>query len=190
MVPIIVILAILLLVLFLLVLPLDIQIMAVAHGRIDVKFRFRYLYFICWESRAGKGKGGKQGKERPDSGAPSTLWRISRLVQIKGLWSRTWTLFKQLSKRVTVCGIESDLRVSLGDDYYTGMLAGLLIPVSLFLNSRFGADIKLEPCFEEDLILEGLLQGKFRLYPFRVVVPCLAYLCSSPVQKARKVLSG
>ena len=86
--------------------------------------------------------------------------------------------------------IQSDLRVSLGDDYYTGMLAGLLIPLVLYLNRRYNGTIMLRPSFEEDLFLEGDIWGDLQVRPIQVLVPCLAFALSPEFRQARRVIAG
>jgi hypothetical protein len=99
-------------------------------------------------------------------------------------------LAKHLSGRARVQSIQSDLSVSLGDDYYTGMLAGLLIPLVLYLNQRFNGTIMLRPSFEEDLFLEGDISGDLWVRPVRVLVPCLAFALSPEFRQARRVMAG
>ncbi len=86
--------------------------------------------------------------------------------------------------------LTSDLTVSLGDDYYTGMLAGLAIPLVLYLNQRFDGEISLRPAFEEDLLLEGDLLAGFSLSPLKMIVPCLIFACSPQFRRAERIFRG
>jgi len=101
-----------------------------------------------------------------------------------------WALAKRLVSCIKVKRLASDITVSLGDDYYTGMLAGLAIPLVLFLDRRFGGGISLRPAFEEDLLLEGDLLAAFSLQPLKIVVPCLVFACSPQFRRVRRILSG
>ncbi|MDD5648490.1 MAG: hypothetical protein PHY03_06115 [Dehalococcoidia bacterium] len=111
-------------------------------------------------------------------------------AQVKGLGARIKLLIKQIYRRVKVQSVHSDLRVSLGDDYYTGMLAGLLIPPVLYLNQRFDGVVLIQSVFEEDLFLEGDIHGDLQVRPIHVLVPCLGFTLSPEFRRMRKIMAG
>ena len=184
-------LSIVALIFLLLALPLGIGLSASFHGSAVLTARIKYFFgLFSWElSTGGKGRD-KQAKQAADGESNYGVFRVTEAVQVKGLGNKTRLLAKHLLRRVQVQSIQSDLRVSLGDDYYTGMLAGLLIPLVLYLNRRYSGGIMLRPSFEEDLFLEGDIWGDLRVRPIQVLVPCLAFALSPEFRQARRVIAG
>ncbi|MEI6186066.1 MAG: hypothetical protein WCP43_02565 [Dehalococcoidia bacterium] len=184
-------LSIVALIFLLLALPLGIGLSASFHGGAIFRARIKCFFgLFSWElSTGGKGRN-KQAKQAADGESNYGVLRVTEAVQVKGLGNRTRLLAKHLLRRVQVQSIQSDLRVSLGDDYYTGMLAGLLIPLVLYLNRRYNGTIMLRPSFEEDPFLEGDIWGDLRVRPIQVLVPCLAFALSPEFRQARRVIAG
>ena len=171
-----------------LAIPVEIEFSAAIHGRVVAQTRFKLLFGLV--SFAVKGGAGR--KERGGTGAegPHLLEKLFGAARAEGIGARLWALAKRLVSCIKVKRLASDITVSLGDDYYTGMLAGLAIPLVLFLDRRFGGGISLRPAFEEDLLLEGDLLAAFSLQPLKIVVPCLVFACSPQFRRVRRILSG
>lgn len=187
----IVVLILVALIVLLLVLPLWIGLSASFHG--SAVFSAKIIYFsglFSCELSTGRNGRKKQTMQASDGRSPYRTFRVIEAVQVKGLGDRIRLLAKDVARRVKVQSIQSDLKVSLGDDYYTGMLAGLLIPLVLYLNQRFNGDIVLQPAFEEDLFLEGDISGDLRVRPVQVLLPCLAFALSPEFRRARQLMSG
>jgi hypothetical protein len=168
--------------------PVEIEFSAAIHGRVVAQTRFKLLFgLISFAVNGGAGR-----KERRGTGAkgPPFLEKLFNAAQAEGIGARSWALVKRLVSCIKVRRLATDLTVSLGDDYYTGMLAGLAIPLVLFLDRRFGGRISLRPAFEEDLLLEGDLLAAFSLQPLKIVVPCLVFACSPQFRRVRRILSG
>lgn len=171
------------LVLLLLVVPLKIELRGSVHNRLDLVLRYKYLFgLICWESKGSRAARVESGAEEDFDWLP----RIYHAARTEGLWGRVWRLVKRLWGRVRVENVDVDLFVSLGDDYYTGTIAGYLVPFSLFINSRFGTAINLHPAFQEDLLVEGHINADWRVLPIRVIWPLLLFYFSLPFQQARR----
>jgi hypothetical protein len=175
----------------LLVLPLGIGLSASFHGGAVFSARIKYFSgLFSWEFSTGRGGRKKQTKQAADGESPSGIFRVTEVVQVKGLGDRIKLLVKRVARRAKVQSIQSDLRVSLGDDYYTGMLAGLLIPLVLYLNQRFDGAILIRPAFEEDLFLEGGISGDIQVRPIQVLLPFLAFALSTEFRQARRAMAG
>jgi hypothetical protein len=173
------------LVIILLVIPLRIELRGSVHNRFDFKLRFEYLFgLVSWESSGRKGAVRKVQAEGDIPDDYSWLTRYYDISQTEGLWDRSWTLARRLWGRVKIEKIDVDLTVSLGDDYYTGTIAGFLIPVCLFVNRRFATDINLRPAFEEDLFIEGHIDADWWVVPGGILIPCLAFIFSAPFRQA------
>jgi hypothetical protein len=183
-------LVILLAIILALILPVYLEIDLGVHGRVD--FRVRVFYFfrlLCWE--AGEVPA-KEQKRRLSSGTNgrSTASQIYRLIRIRGLWNRVWLLVKRLLRAINVRKLESDFRISLGDDYYTGMFMGFSVPAVLFLNAQFSGGLKVVPAFEEDLLLEGDLTGVVAVRPIQILAPAAAFIFSRPGWAAACTMAG
>ncbi len=171
-----------------LAIPVEIEVSAAIHGRAVSKTRFKLLFGLISfdvDSGAGKKDLGRSGGD----GVPF-LKKVFNAAQVEGIWSKSWELAKRLASCVKVKSLTSDLTVSLGDDYYTGMLAGLAIPLVLYLNQRFDGEISLRPAFEEDLLLEGDLFADFSLRPLKMILPCLVFACSPQFRRVKRIFSG
>ncbi|MCX6005441.1 MAG: hypothetical protein NT082_07215, partial [Chloroflexi bacterium] len=184
----IIVLALVLLCVILLCLPLGILILADVHGSADVRVRFTYFFkLFAWGLHCTR-KEKVETKATAASDIKRSSW-VSRsydLLQTEGLWHRVWTLLQRLRHGVQIVYVDADVKFSLGDDYYTGMLTGLLLPLVLFSEQWVNGDIKIQPAFEEDLILDGYLHGNLMVRPVKVLIPFIIFCCSRPVWRARR----
>ena len=183
---------ILTLLVILLCIPLEIELSGHMQGKPDVRVRFIYLFrLISWDLKRWKDKS-DSGRPVPEKPKQNVLglteaWELS---QVDGLIEVVWSLIKKLFHNVKAGRVEADLRISLGDDYYTGMLFGYLIPFMLYVEQPPQYDVKIQPAFEEDLLLEGNVYGNWQVRPIEVLEPCLAFAFSRPAWRAgRKFIS-
>ena len=183
---------ILTLLVILLCIPLEIELSGHIQGKSDVRVRFIYLFrLISWDLKRWKDKS-DSGRPVPEKPKQNVLglteaWELS---QVDGLIEAVWSLIKKLFHNVKASRVEADLRISLGDDYYTGMLFGYLIPFMLYVEQPPQYDVKIQPAFEEDLLLEGNVYGNWQVRPIEVLEPCLAFAFSRPAWRAgRKFIS-
>ncbi len=166
----------------LLVIPVKVEIRGSVDKRLDLTLRFKYLFgLVCRERKAGPDI--LEGHE--DGEGFNWVLRIYDMFRTEGLWGRLRELFKRLRGRARIENVDVDLSVSLGDDYYTGTMAGYLIPIVLLINSRFGTDISLQPAFEEDLFIKGHVYLDWSMRPVHVIRPLLSFYHSLPVRQAR-----
>ena len=171
-----------------LAIPINIEFSAAIHGRAVARTRFKLLFgLISFDAYGGAPK-----KEKGKTGGDGVLFpeKLFNVSQVEGIWPGSWGLAKRLASCVKVKHLAADLTVSLGDDYYTGMLAGLAIPLVLYLDQRFDGGISLRPAFEEDLLLEGDLLAGFSLCPLKVIVPFLVFACSPQFRRAKRIFRG
>jgi len=182
-------LIILLLIVLVLILPVYIEVIVTVRGSVDYRLRVFYLFrLLVWEW--GKQPAKKQefqvtAKEKRGHITWSSIYKI---IQVSGLWNSICLLIKRLANAMKIRKLESDLRISLGDDYYTGMFIGLLLPVVLFLNAQLSSGLRIVPAFEEDLILDGSLTGLVAVRPIRVLAPMTALIFSKPAWKAAWII--
>ncbi len=171
-----------------LAIPVEIEFSAAIHGRAAALTRFKLLFGLI--SFVVDGSTGKKARGKTESEGIPFLEKLFNAAQVEGIWPRSWRLAKRFAACVKVKRLTTDLTVSLGDDYYTGMLAGLAIPLVLYLDQRFDGGISVRPAFEEDLLLEGDLLAAFSLQPLKMIVPCLVFTCSPQFRRAKRILSG
>lgn len=184
-------LSVLAIILLLLVLPLGIRLSASFHGGAVFNARIQFLFgLLSWDLSTGRARRDKPARPVAEREGTYRISRVVEAVQVKGLGDRIKLLIKHIFRRVKVQSIQSDLRVSLGDDYYTGMLAGLLIPPVLYLNQRFNDVVLIQPAFEEDMFLEGDVSGDLQVRPIHVLVPCLDFALSPEFRQARRIIAG
>ena len=172
-----------------LVLPVHVEVIVTVRGGVDYRLRAFYLFrLLVWEW----GKQPAQKKEHQVTAKEKrghiTWSSIYKVIQVSGLWNSIGLLIKRLTHATKIRKLESDLRISLGDDYYTGMFIGLLLPVVLFLNAQLSSGLKIVPAFEEDLILDGSLTGLVAVRPIRILAPMTAFIFSQPVWKAAWII--
>lgn len=191
MAPLIIVLAILALIILLLVLPLGIRLSVGFHGGAIFNARIKFLCgLLSWQVSTGRARREKPAGTDIEKTSSSGMSRLIEAAQVKGLGAKVKLLIKQIYRRVRVQSVQSDLRVSLGDDYYTGMLAGIFIPAVLYFDQRFDGMVLIQPAFEEDLFLEGDICGDLQVRPIHVLVPCLGFALSPEFRRAKKIMAG
>jgi hypothetical protein len=186
--PVILLVLLSLLVLFL-CMPLRILILAEIHGHLDLRVRFIWLSgLFSHEMRVAVKHNKKHRKdEKKDRGEFSWLSRAYDTARVKGLRHNLWTLLKRLIHVVKIKSIDADVKYSIGDDYYTGMCAGLLMPLVFLLERSFISRINIQPIFEDDLAINGYFRSDFQVIPIAIIAPCLAFACSPAAWRAGKI---
>jgi hypothetical protein len=189
--PLIVVLAVFAFVIALLALPLGIRLSASFHGVVIFNMRIRCLFgLLTWELSSAHTRGDKPSVAGAEKAGRRSISSLLEAAKVRGIGSRISLLIGQLYRRIEIQSVKSDLRVSLGDDYYTGMLAGLLLPPVLYLNQRFDGMVLIQPAFEEDLFLEGDICGDLQVRPIYVLMPCLGFALSPEFRRARRIMAG
>ncbi|MGA2159336.1 MAG: hypothetical protein ABSG90_08955 [Dehalococcoidia bacterium] len=186
---IIIVLVVLAVILLLLTLPLEVEICALVHGCTDLTVRLKIIFgLIAWDVVQADNTKSDAKNRILDENDLTFFPNVYEAVQTRGIWEQVRLLVKGLSGHVKIRHVDSDFKISLGDDYYTGMLAGLALPLALLVNQRFGTYIRIVPAFEEDLVMEGYLKSTIGVRPVAVIVPCLSFICSSSARQVRKIL--
>ena len=181
-------LVILLLIVLVLVLPVYVEVIVTVRAGIDYRLRAFYLFrLLVWEW--GKQPAQKEHQVTAKEKRGHITWSsIYKVIQVSGLWNSIGLLIKRLAHAIKIRKLESDLKISLADDYYTGMLIGLLLPVVIFLNMQLSSGLRIVPAFEEDLIVNGSLTGLVAVRPIRILAPMTAFIFSQPVWKAAWIM--
>ena len=175
----------------LLVLPLNIEFSVKIYRQTNCKVRFRHFFkLLSWEFNTQQDNRHKLKLQQEKNDAYALSQRVYKAAHVSGIWKSIWLLLKRVRGKIKVRKINSDFQVGLGEDYYTGMLIGILIPLIMFINTRIEGAVNLMPVFEEEPVLEGYLIGDIQVRPVSVIGASLAFLLSPPVWKARQILQS
>ena len=162
------------LLLFILWVPLDMVLQADFDGK--PKFRLRFLWLFGLVSRDITDRKKKPEEKKKAPGAKKKRRWVDAGVMFKIL--RTRGFFSHIGRfirDVLVCfrfrDIAADFKVGLGDPADTGLLFAFLGPASVFLGSSQVHQMRIEPSFGDDAILEGYSRVMVRLRPIRLVPP-------------------
>jgi hypothetical protein len=189
-IPFMIIAGVLCIVLLILILPVIVEILVSSQNKWE--FKLRILYFgrlPVWQWQSDHIVHSNRVKESLSGRADDTgIGQFIDIIKVDGLFSQIQLLIGRIWGRIVFRYIECDGRISLGDDYYTGMLIGMTVPLTLLINTRERANIQLMPLFEEEIILEGCLRGSFEVRPILVIMPILFFVLSSPFRQARTLL--
>jgi hypothetical protein len=117
--------------------PIYTEITVDVHRRLDFKIRMLLFKFISWEYRGPKVRGRKSVAELKQKKETFLLSRVYKAIQVEDLWDKVGMLIKKLATVIKICNVESDLKISLGEDYYTGYFAGLMLPLIILINESF-----------------------------------------------------
>ena len=179
------------LLIFVLCVPLNMVVHADVYGKPKVRLRFSWLFgLVNWEIT---GKKEKPAEKKRAAKAKKKRWRldtriISRILSTKGLLVR----FKELLKDVFSCfnfrNLVADFKIGLGDPADTGLLFAIIGPATAFFGSSHLHQIRFEPSFGDDAVLQGYSHGKVRLHPIRLVPPFLKFIFSLTTIKVVKTL--
>ena len=89
---------------------------------------------------------------------------------------------KELLKGVFSClkfrDLVADFKIGLGDPADTGLLFAIIGPATAYFGSSHIHQIRFEPSFGEDAILQGYSQGTVRLHPIQLASPFLKFVFS------------
>ena len=179
------------LLLLILCVPLNMVVHADVYGKPKVRLRFSWLFGLV--SREITGEKEKPAEKMRAVKVKGKRWRldtmiISRILRTKGLL----THFKALLKDVFSCfnfrDLVADFKIGLGDPADTGFLFAIIGPATAFFGSSHLHQIRFEPSFGDDAVLQGYSHGKVRLHPIRLVPPFLKFIFSLTTIRVVKTL--
>lgn len=160
--------------------PVNVAVSVTIGQHIDSRLRLYYFsQFLGWDIKVS-GKVGRDGYPDKTAGRESGFSRVLKAVWKEGLSGRVWCLIERLLSAIKLRQLDSDLKISLGEDYYTGMLVGMLLPFTIFLNGRNSVNVKVQPSFEDYLRCEGYMLARFQARPASLVAAVLVFVCSRP----------
>ena len=170
------------LVFLILCVPLDMTLHADIHGKPEFRLRFSWLFGLVSKEITGK-KEKHEKEKRVVKVKRKHRWRDARVIftilRTEGLLRQLKDLIiKGVFSHLKARDIVADFRIGLGDPADTGLLFAFIGPATIFFGSSHRHQIKIEPSFGDDAILEGYSHGTVRLHPIQLVPPLLKFIFS------------
>lgn len=169
------------LLIFILWVPLDMVLQADFDGKPKVRLKLSWLFGLV--SRDITREKEKPAGERKAARGKKKRWWVNtgvifRVLRTRGLLRHLKELIKGIFSCFHFREIAADFKVGLGDPANTGLMFALIGPASVFLGSSQRHQIRIEPSFGDDAILQGYSHGTVRLHPIRLVPPLLKFAFS------------
>jgi hypothetical protein len=141
----------------------------------------------------------RQGKKRPEEKKTiehkqkrrDWIWWIKvtfEVLRTKGLLRQLGNLTKRIRRHIKIRELIANFKVDLDNPADTGLLFAFLAPVNLILSYFLPYQIRIEPSFSGETIIEGHLYGAIRLRPIQLAAPLIGFAFSLPVLRAVKKL--
>ena len=111
-----------------------------------------------------------------------------KLLRARGLPGKVMRLVRGILGQLRIRELAANLRLGLGDPADTGLLFAVITPAIPFLNLTPRCQIRVQPCFHDELVFEGHIRGALSLQPVRLVRPLAGFVFSMPALRAMKVL--
>ncbi len=181
------------LIIFALSMPLDLKLHLDEYGRPRSGMTLAWLFDLVTKEIAKKEKKPEDKKKvlkrkrKPREKRPGARI-ILEILRARGLLRQIKILLKDILRLPRIRDLEADLKIGLGDPADTGLLFALIGPTTSFLGSSFPNEIKVQPSFADEAILEGSLYGALRLRPIQIITPLLRFIFSLPTLRVAKIL--
>ncbi len=181
-------LTIIVLIVLLLLLPMKIELGGAVYNRINAILRVKFLFglialkFDIFPQKAGNAP---PDKEVTFYSQAKLLYNI---LNVNGLGSNLVELIGRIRHRVKIDNIDINLKFSSGDDYYTGLICGLLLPFALIVSELPTINMRLQPNFVDEISIKGYFHINGWVQPVQTLLPTLKFLCSAPFQNARSLI--
>jgi hypothetical protein len=176
----------------LLCVPLDL----VFRTNIDGKPRFsmRLIWLFGLVSRElSRGRKKPEGKRAIEHGRKplGRRWEIRdtfEILRTKGLLKQFGSFIKRIFRHIKIRELAANFKVGLDNPADTGLLFAFMAPVNLILSYFSPHQIRIEPSFAGETIIEGHLYGAVRLRPIQLAAPLIGFVFSLPTLRAVKKL--
>ena len=171
--------------------PLDMTLHADVYGKPKFRLRFSWLFGLVSKEITGEKKK-PPDKRRAAKGKKKHGRRdtriIFRILRTKGVLRRLKELLKGVFSCLKFRELVADFKIGLGDPADTALLFAIIGPATAFLGSSQLHQIRLQPSFGDDAVLEGYSRVTVRLRPIRLVSPFPKFVFSLTALRIIKVL--
>jgi hypothetical protein len=181
------------LIILILCVPLDVVLHMHMDGRPKFRTRLAWLFGLVTkdlrreEEKPKEEKRAVEGKQKSrDRKANARL--IFEVLRTKGLLGELGRLLRSILSRIKIREFGVNLRVGLDNPADTGLLFAFVAPVNLLLRSSSSHEIRIQPSFGDEAVLEGYCYGEARLQPIQLTASLIAFAFSLPAMRAVKTL--
>jgi hypothetical protein len=180
------------LIILLLCVPLDL----VFRTNIDVrpKFSMRLVWLfglVSHELRHGKKKSEEKKPVEHKQKRRDWIWWIKvtfEVLRTKGLLRQFGSLANRIRRHIKIKELVANFKVDLDNPADTGLLFAFMAPANLLLSYFSPHQIRIEPSFSGETVIEGHLYGAIRLRPIQLAAPLIGFAFSLPTLRAVKKL--
>ena len=176
----------------LLCVPLYLVFRANIDGKPRFSMRLIWLFgLVSHELRRGNKKPDKEGAIQYKQKRQDWIYWIRvtfEVLRTKGLLRHFVSLTKRIRRRIKIKKLVANFKVGLDNPADTGLLFAFLAPVNLLLSYFSPHQIRIEPSFTGEAIIEGHLYGAVRVRPIQLAAPLMGFAFSLPTLRAVKKL--
>jgi len=176
----------------LLCVPLDLVFRTNIEGKIKSNLRLVWLFGLvrkdCIHTRKKPEEESNIEQEQKSSDWTRGIRITLEVIRTKGLPGQIVRFIKRILRQIKIRELVANLKVGLDNPADTGLLFAFAAPVNLLLSYFSPHQIRIEPSFSSDTIIEGHLYGAVRLRPVQLAAPLLGFAFSLPTLQAMKKL--
>ena len=176
----------------LLCVPLDLVFRTNIDGRPKSSIRLTWLFgLVNKELRQTRKK--PEEKRMIEHKQKSKNWTLGirvtfEVLRTKGLLRQFVNFIKRIFRHIKIMELVANFKVGLDNPADTGLLFAFIAPINLLLSYFSPHQIRIEPSFAGEAIIEGNLHGAVRLRPIQLAAPLLGFAFSLPTLRAVKKL--
>jgi hypothetical protein len=175
----------------LLCVPLDLVFRTNINGRPKFSIRLRWLFGLISHELRRERKSPKEKRTIDRKRKPRDwIWETKvtfEVLRTRGLVKQLVNFIRKILSRIKLRDLTVNLRVALENPADMGLLFAFTAPLNLL--SYFSPhQIRIEPSFVSETIIEGNLYGAVRVRPIQLAVPLIGFAFSSPTLRAVKKL--
>ncbi|MBL7062407.1 MAG: DUF2953 domain-containing protein [Dehalococcoidia bacterium] len=176
----------------LLCVPLDLVFRSNIDGKPRFGMRLIWLFgLVSHELRRGKKRPDEEAAIEHKQKRRDWIWRIGvtfEVLRTKGLLRQFVSLAKRIRRHIKIKELVANFNVGLDNPADTGLLFAFIAPANLLLRYFSPHQIKIEPSFAGETIIEGHLYGAVRVRPIQLAAPLMGFAFSLPTLRAVKKL--
>ncbi|MFC2046700.1 DUF2953 domain-containing protein [Chloroflexota bacterium] len=156
------------------------------------RFRLRMAWFfglISKELHREKKKPKEEKKVTKEKRKKGKYFEVRTILQIlrtKGLLKQVKNLVKGVLGQLKIKELAVNLKLGLENPADTGFVFALIGSITPFLNLPSRYQIRVQPSFYDEAIVEGYLRGVLRLQPIKLVIPLLKFVFSLTILRVVK----
>ena len=172
--------------------PLDLVFRTNIDGKPRFSMRLIWLFgLVSRELSRGRKKPEEKRAIEHERKPWGRRWEIRdtfEVLRTKGLLKQFGSFIKRIFRHIKIRELVANFKVGLDNPADTGLLFAFMAPVNLILSYFSPHQIRIEPSFAGETIIEGHLYGAVRLRPIQLAAPLIGFVFSLPTLRAVKKL--